>query len=423
MRPWPQQAHGVPQDSSNPATTSSDERHRPKKLPCGHVLHFACLRSWLERQQNCPTCRAPVLVPHISQPQNPNAPNGVVRGLFQANPPQRQLPGQPHDAQRNGLPQNILQLGPLRIVLGGRNNAAPPNIRPGEADGGPPATDNGGSGSSVSGPSVTQHPAISGSFTGPATPGWQLQQIERQLLREINNLQLQADQLAVVRALQNELLRLRSIQAHPNAPSAGPGSIVPPRISPVFSQMRQHAPHTPAFSAGQTTQSLGSGHEYLPDGVALPEGWTVLPLQPVSGALPPAGLLPGSTQRRGDIGSSGGPAESLAGTGRVQSFTMHGLQPHSQSHQHHVNHVNTASTPSQPQTSTPLQPQGSDHSRSNPQDSVTMPSSLSGGNRPDVDIGATTSRNEDEAEAAARSEQSGAGKGKDRAATVEDCPD
>lgn len=27
----------------------------PKKLPCGHVFHFHCLRSWLERQQSCPT--------------------------------------------------------------------------------------------------------------------------------------------------------------------------------------------------------------------------------------------------------------------------------------------------------------------------------------------------------------------------------
>lgn len=27
----------------------------PKKLPCGHIFHFRCLRSWLERQQACPT--------------------------------------------------------------------------------------------------------------------------------------------------------------------------------------------------------------------------------------------------------------------------------------------------------------------------------------------------------------------------------
>jgi E3 ubiquitin-protein ligase synoviolin len=27
----------------------------PKRLPCGHAFHFRCLRSWLERQQSCPT--------------------------------------------------------------------------------------------------------------------------------------------------------------------------------------------------------------------------------------------------------------------------------------------------------------------------------------------------------------------------------
>ncbi|CAE6533558.1 unnamed protein product [Rhizoctonia solani] len=35
----------------------------PKKLPCGHIFHFHCLRSWLERQQSCPTCRRTVLEP------------------------------------------------------------------------------------------------------------------------------------------------------------------------------------------------------------------------------------------------------------------------------------------------------------------------------------------------------------------------
>ncbi|CAL5228388.1 g11511 [Coccomyxa viridis] len=36
---------------------------RNKKLPCSHVFHTHCLRSWLERQQNCPTCRASVFAP------------------------------------------------------------------------------------------------------------------------------------------------------------------------------------------------------------------------------------------------------------------------------------------------------------------------------------------------------------------------
>jgi E3 ubiquitin-protein ligase synoviolin len=29
----------------------------PKKLPCGHAFHYTCLRTWVERQQICPTCR------------------------------------------------------------------------------------------------------------------------------------------------------------------------------------------------------------------------------------------------------------------------------------------------------------------------------------------------------------------------------
>ena len=34
---------------------------KAKRLPCGHRYHSACLRSWLERQQTCPTCRAPLV--------------------------------------------------------------------------------------------------------------------------------------------------------------------------------------------------------------------------------------------------------------------------------------------------------------------------------------------------------------------------
>ncbi len=33
----------------------------PKKLSCGHIFHFRCLRSWLERQQSCPTCSRMIL--------------------------------------------------------------------------------------------------------------------------------------------------------------------------------------------------------------------------------------------------------------------------------------------------------------------------------------------------------------------------
>jgi E3 ubiquitin-protein ligase synoviolin len=38
-----------------------------KRLPCGHMFHLPCLRSWLERQQSCPTCRRDVLAPPTPQ--------------------------------------------------------------------------------------------------------------------------------------------------------------------------------------------------------------------------------------------------------------------------------------------------------------------------------------------------------------------
>ncbi|PRQ60693.1 putative transcription factor C2H2 family [Rosa chinensis] len=40
-----------------------EEMTTAKKLLCGHLLHVACLRSWLERQHTCPMCRALVVPP------------------------------------------------------------------------------------------------------------------------------------------------------------------------------------------------------------------------------------------------------------------------------------------------------------------------------------------------------------------------
>jgi len=38
-----------------------------KKLPCNHLFHTSCLRSWFQRQQTCPTCRMDVLhIPVLS---------------------------------------------------------------------------------------------------------------------------------------------------------------------------------------------------------------------------------------------------------------------------------------------------------------------------------------------------------------------
>ncbi|CAB5391275.1 unnamed protein product [Rhizophagus irregularis] len=68
----------------------------PKKLPCGHIFHFHCLRSWLERQQSCPTCRRPVLeqqtpAVQLQQQQRPIQAQAARNGL-QGQPQQPQLP-------------------------------------------------------------------------------------------------------------------------------------------------------------------------------------------------------------------------------------------------------------------------------------------------------------------------------------------
>ncbi len=68
---------------------------RCKKLPCSHIFHTACLQSWFQRQQTCPTCRMDVLNRAVinrltqaqqgqaqqpAQPQNPRPPQGRFGG-------------------------------------------------------------------------------------------------------------------------------------------------------------------------------------------------------------------------------------------------------------------------------------------------------------------------------------------------------
>ncbi len=38
-----------------------DPMQTAKKLPCGHMFHSFCLRTWLESHHNCPTCRRELL--------------------------------------------------------------------------------------------------------------------------------------------------------------------------------------------------------------------------------------------------------------------------------------------------------------------------------------------------------------------------
>ncbi len=289
MRPWQQpNAPGAPQrDDGGPpraAPTTIDERLRPKKLPCGHILHFACLRSWLERQQNCPTCRRPVLVTGtVTRMQEHNQANQHGRAQPQPNLPQPPLPIQ------GNLPppvaaQNVINLGPLRIAFGARqvqgnpqqvNNEPHPPHQQGPAPIGTGIP-------RIANPFGTQRQAPGAqartfaSFT-PTNLQSQIYQIEQQLMREINGLRIQQNQLQLVRALQGELARLRMAQANPDALFNGTPSLG--NQSGAVDMVPQTVPFGNSFSTIPQQQSFGTGHSNLPQGMTLPPGWTILPLQ------------------------------------------------------------------------------------------------------------------------------------------------
>ncbi|XP_024284462.1 E3 ubiquitin-protein ligase synoviolin isoform X2 [Oncorhynchus tshawytscha] len=66
-----------------------------KKLPCNHIFHASCLRSWFQRQQTCPTCRMDVL-----RASNPNQPPTPA-------PAQPPAPAAPVNAPVPGPPGNV----------------------------------------------------------------------------------------------------------------------------------------------------------------------------------------------------------------------------------------------------------------------------------------------------------------------------
>ena len=51
-----------------------DDMSEGRRLPCGHVFHFACLRLWLQQQQSCPTCRQDIPVEAPAPAPQPQAP-------------------------------------------------------------------------------------------------------------------------------------------------------------------------------------------------------------------------------------------------------------------------------------------------------------------------------------------------------------
>ncbi|KAI1262153.1 hypothetical protein F5Y18DRAFT_161506 [Xylariaceae sp. FL1019] len=282
MRPW------------DPSAVGAVERSRPKKLPCGHILHFGCLKGWLERQQVCPTCRRSVV---IDGPQ----PNGAA-GPAQpgANGGQPQAPGQP--ALGGGAPGNpgqpnparganmrVFQLGPIRLgfAQGNAQNMQELAERlqlPLDGQNAPVAP------AAVPSPTPVAPPAhVNGTSNNMAAIQAQLQDISNRIQQEMYALQVSQSELMTLYALTAELNRLRQLppQLQSGLPSQ-PGQTgttvqvaVPP---PLIQSQTTHITYTQAptvtrHGGASLAAAIPAGSQELPEGVVIPPGWSLLPLE------------------------------------------------------------------------------------------------------------------------------------------------
>lgn len=353
MHPWqpPSSEQFDPTYSNNEndnhhTNLTLNERLRPKKLPCGHVLHFSCLRSWLERQQNCPTCRAPVLVHEpINSAAGANPPIGPdIRPQNQAQPLQGHIQAH-NEIQQPAMGQNVFNFGPFRLAFGARQGFAQPNNIPNQPDQHAPI------------PVAAELQRISNVFrmfrqypvsqnqvvinSPRSSMQIQLQQIEQQLMRDISDIRAQADQLFLVRALQGELARLRTahetlepVTSSTQAAPSDPSSFQHPHLNSHMVSATQ------IFSSDHRQEILDPGHQRLPIGMTIPNGWSVLPLQrlPDRSSLNPSLIHPlealdGYTHRNNssttqhpilqsaaDSGAIRDPSDSLRGIRRRNSL-------------------------------------------------------------------------------------------------------
>lgn len=330
MRPW--------DPENNPGAI---DRIRPKKLPCGHILHLGCLKSWLERQQVCPTCRSPVTGADTARPAAQRAAGlridiGGARPAGQLQPPenggdaaaQGQQDGAGANPQRPGGPR-IFNLGPIRFGFGANNQQVQELA---QQFGMPRAVPNQGGvqpAAPVATPTVppqTGIPVPTQPLTGDNLQniGALLQQVDQMIQREVQAIQNTQLELQTIQLLNAELHRLRQrqqlqdqVQNGQTQPAMSPSLHMPqlpvmPQLPTQFPPMPQHyhypaAPQPaltqpagfPAFSAvppriqsplmarhgaSSTATPIPAGSAELPDGVVIPPGWSLLPLQRLDGS-------------------------------------------------------------------------------------------------------------------------------------------
>lgn len=308
MRPWVQFDANAAQ-----AGRRMDERQRAKKLPCGHILHFSCLRSWLERQQVCPTCRRPVLAQAGTQttqrnnqggqnpqnPQNPQGQNNMLQALLRGNMPQAAAgpPGQPPQpaapvGQQDQAQPNlrVFNLGPFRIAMGNLRIPAaqqgnPNNVRDAVDQLRQQAFANDGvqnQTAQLQNPGITQGLAqpqpgslpmvpIPGAIAlHPANVQSDILRIQQNIIESLRQLNAQHEQLEVVHRLLGELNR---IQQSLGVTSAGAHELPP--IAPLNPQGFNSFTPQAYFARGPV---LRQGDDGVPTGLTLPEGWTLRPM-------------------------------------------------------------------------------------------------------------------------------------------------
>ena len=319
MRPW--------DPVNNPGAV---DRVRPKKLPCGHTLHLGCLKSWLERQQVCPTCRSPVTSDRPRAPAGnrrvglriqvgagpaaaaPAQQGGDAAGGNRQDDGQLQRDGQQPQAQaqpqQQPQPENrprVFHLGPFRLGFGA--NGA--QVRELARQFGMPQQQQPPAHQGTAQPATNGAPQTSPSGDNLQNAANLLQQAEQALQSEIQTLVHRQQELQTSQLLMAELQRLRQRHQQQDGHQAQHGAPLQLPTQPIIHQNHALFPHAPfgqvpglpgpagvpgriaspflgRHGASAYSTTIPAGSPDLPEGVVIPPGWSLMPLQRLDNTHP-----------------------------------------------------------------------------------------------------------------------------------------
>ncbi|XP_017057257.1 E3 ubiquitin-protein ligase HRD1 [Drosophila ficusphila] len=265
-----------------------DMVNHSKKLPCGHIFHTTCLRSWFQRQQTCPTCRLNILrTPAVNSTAMPRAGDEAAAGnAAPAAAGAQPTGGVPAPAPGAGVDGNPARAnGPMA-----GSPALPPSIADliGDATGLPNGLPN-LAGLSVPPPPVMpllspfMMPPQFGLFSPLPPPpipldltkftdeelrameGHQREQIE-QRLKLLQNINLMLDSAAIMMSQYQSLASRLQLTSVPPVPSAAGSATAPPNVHGASGSSVYDKPSTSAKAMAQL-----EAHQLHPAGAdALP---------------------------------------------------------------------------------------------------------------------------------------------------------